>query len=191
MGCAPRRCQRRAFSLTETVAATLAAGILLAGATSFLTAYVRWTARCRAEAEQKLSVALGLERFHVEMQQARRVLSLGSSWIEFAHPDVTGDGADDIIRWSWSGSGAPFTRTVNPSQPGSEAVPVLEAVQSLKFDYWTKTNSFTREVGGVPVTENRTYLVLVLLQAQVSSGKGVLSVRDATAPWNQLDITGL
>lgn len=60
------------------------------------------------------AAALAVQRMRAELRYATRIASLASTSVQFTHPDVTGDGNEDTVLYSWTGTpGDPLTRQVN------------------------------------------------------------------------------
>ncbi len=187
-----RRRIRAGFSLIELIAAVAVAGILLAGATSFVAFYARWSSVLRQRSEATTALMLSLERLHLELSQARAIRQKTATVIEFDHPDVTGDGEPDVIRWEWSGvEGEPLIRTVNPGLQGMSAEPASPPLKEFALEYWVQTKSVPVEVAGIRTTETHDYLVLVLATARDTIEPGGRLFRRAVVFAAPLDVTGL
>ena len=86
-----------------------------------------------------------VDQMMAEMQYATRFTERTSTAVTFHLPDRDGDGDEETIRYAWSGaSGAPLTKQFN----GGPAATLIDAVESLNFDYMTK--SLPAESGGSP-----------------------------------------
>lgn len=183
---------RRGFTLIEMVAAMAVAAILLAGATSFVAFYARWTTVQRQRAEATTAIMLALERMHQELSHAKAIREKSPTAVEFEHPDITGDGVDDVIRWEWSGvAGSPLLRTVNPNRGSATPEPASPPLAQVVLEYWVKTEVRPVEVLDVRSEETREYLVLVLAKARDSIGSSGREFRRAVFLTTPPDVTGL
>lgn len=108
------RRRRRGVSLIETMAATLIAGICVSATASAVYVVTRAGAGRGTRDMVRRTAVLPMERMRDELRLATDVSELTATAISFTHPDVTGDGQKDVVRYSWSGVvGDPMYRTVN------------------------------------------------------------------------------
>lgn len=174
------------------LAAVVVAGLLLAGATSFVAFYAHWAAVQRERAEATTAVLLALERLHLEISHARSIKEKTQTAIEFEHADVTGDGVADVIRWEWGGTaGSPLVRTVNPGATGAISEAASPPLRSFSLEYWTRPETVPVEVLGVRSEETHEYLVLVLAVARDTVGPTGREYRRAVFLTTPLEVTGL
>ncbi|MCH7702905.1 MAG: type II secretion system protein, partial [Planctomycetes bacterium] len=138
-GCSPRRgpqtLRRRAFTLIEMVGTTLILGITITGTVGAVHVITRAGSQAGEHSQQRAVAALAMNRMRREIGLAITVTSLTSSGIDFTHPDITGDNADDVIAYAWSGtSGDPLTRTLN----NGTAQALIPECNSLVFKIETR-----------------------------------------------------
>gem|GEM_PF-1146937 len=110
----PRAGDRAGLTLVELVVATSVALVVALSAAHVVRqmAYV-WT-NLERRSQVQTAAALAMQRMRAELGYATRIASLSSTSVQFAHPDVTGDGNEDTILYSWTGTpGDPLTRRVN------------------------------------------------------------------------------
>ncbi len=184
---AKRSLQRRtAFSLIEVVAATVVATLLLAGAAGFLSFFARWSARANDRIEQALGTTIALERLHLELQQATAFYTIEQAVVEFRHPDLDGDGQDEVIRWSWSGTaGDPLVRTVLRNGVVRQQADASPPLSNFSLEYWI------RQEQDQTTGSTKQYLVLVLATASDTLIPEPREFRKATVLLNRVDVTGL
>jgi len=125
-----RAFRRRGFSLIElSIASSLTVVVMLAvgGALHLMT---RGAAGIQNSSRLNADASISLARMRRELGAAVTVTSLSATHIEFTHPDVNADGADDLIIYDWTGvAGAAITRKV-----GSDtAVPIVENVSEFSM----------------------------------------------------------
>ena len=85
--------------------------------------------------------SIAMARLRHELGAAVTVTSLSATHIEFTHPDVNADGADDLIIYDWSGvAGGSITRKVG----SGTAVPIVDNVSEFAL----ASTSFTVTVPG-------------------------------------------
>ncbi len=118
------------MTLVELVLAVALAG----GATLIIGNVVRQMTTGAATLEKrsgrKTEAALAVLRMRSELKEAVAITSTASSTISFAHPDLTGDGALDVVTYAWDGtSGSSLTRKVNDGS----AEPLLTDCVSLQI----------------------------------------------------------
>ncbi|GEM_PF-2255875 len=122
--------RRYAFSLVElSVASSLTVIVMLAvgGALHLMT---RGAAGIQASSQLNTDASIAMARIRRELGAAITVTSLTPTHIEFTHPDVDGDGADDLIIYDWPGvAGGSITRQVS----GGTAVPIVENVSEFSL----------------------------------------------------------
>ncbi len=124
------RSRRYAFSLIElSVASSLTVIVMLAvgGALHLMT---RGAAGIQASSQLNADASVAMARMRRELGAAVTVTSLTPTHIEFTHPDVDDDGADDLIIYDWPGvAGSSITRQV----AGGTAVPIVENVSEFSM----------------------------------------------------------
>lgn len=122
--------QRRAMTLAELLLAlTLAAGVMLATSQVVLQT-ARSITRIERKTQGQTEASIGLLRMRGELREATSITSLSTGSVTFSHPDVTGDGAMDVIAYSWNGTaGSALTREVN----GGGAQALIDSVTLAKF----------------------------------------------------------
>lgn len=134
---APRR-ERRGFSLIELVIGSAIALVVMLAAGGTLHLMTRGGASLQASAQLATDASVAMTRLRRELGAAVTIASLSASSITFTHPDLNGDGADDVIWYSWSGQpGSPLQRQVG----AGEAVSLVDNVTQFTLSY--ETNQVT------------------------------------------------
>jgi hypothetical protein len=112
---------RTGVTLVELVfALALTSGIMLALG-HVVTQLTHGVMSQERRAQNQSEAALAVMRLRTELRQAVAINTLTSQKISFAHPDATGDGAQDVITYDWNGTpGSDLTRDINGG--GAEAV---------------------------------------------------------------------
>lgn len=135
--------RRRGYTLVEMLAASISAGMIVAGLSSTLYISTQ-TVEMATEgggrsvnADRVVSAMLG------EAERALWFTERSATALEFYLADRDGDGLRDLVRYEWSGvAGAPLLRTTNGGSP----VTLLRDVQRLEF------NALTRDITPPDVT---------------------------------------
>jgi len=105
---------RTALSLIEVVASVAISAIVLGATVSTVHVLARSGAAVARTADQQTALGQVMFRMRREIGLAVTVTELTGRAITFTHPDTTGDGVDELIRYAWSGTaGNPLTRQVN------------------------------------------------------------------------------
>jgi len=106
--------RRRAVSLLEVAASVMVAGICIGATASAIHVITCNGANLAQRGEAQTAAAIAIHRIRSELSMAITVTELTSQSAAITHPDVTGDGIDDVIRYAWSGTtGDPITREFN------------------------------------------------------------------------------
>ncbi|HUU84480.1 MAG TPA: hypothetical protein VM243_13350 [Phycisphaerae bacterium] len=107
-------------------------GILLGATASTVHLMTRTGIQARGAAQEQNAAKLAMLRMRRELRMALAVSEMSATAVTFTHPDIDGDGGDDVIRYAWSGSaGDSLTRQVN----AAAAAPMLEGVQRFELSY--------------------------------------------------------
>lgn len=119
-------CTRRpGFSLIEMTLGTVITAMVMAAAGGAIHVMTRGSASLQASSQLATDASVAMARLRRELGAAVTISSLTSSAITFTHPDLNGDGADDAVRYEWSGqSGTSLLRQVGSGDP----LPVVENV---------------------------------------------------------------
>ena len=164
---------RPGHTMVELVVSVVASSILLAGMGSALFVTSRATDSCTAPSKAAAAATAATE-LASELRYASSFTERTATSIEFKVADRDSDGAEETIRYAWSGTqGDPLTRQYN----GGSSVELLGDVHQLGFDYHTHVTD--------EETVYRYYLtrVAVALQAGDDTGSSVNSaVRILNAP---------
>lgn len=156
----PPRCIKRrdalrapAFTLVELVVGIVSAAILMTGIASAIMIASRALPAPNKPAEALMNAYQAVEQFVSDAACAVSVSSRTATGVEFLVPDRDGDGSDDAIRWSWSGtSGQPLIRSYNAKAP----VTILEQTHQFQLNYVIRS-----ETEQPPPTENESAVVLL------------------------------
>ncbi|MDZ4685940.1 MAG: type II secretion system protein [Planctomycetaceae bacterium] len=123
---------RRGYTLIELSVSLIVASILVAGMGSsvFLATRANNTGLGRYQASSRSGETLSDMSRELSYAVAVNEVASTSRIIECTVPDLTGDSADDILRYSWSGTaGAPLQRTLNGGTPQA----VVDNVQACQL----------------------------------------------------------
>ena len=143
----PHRGQR-GFSLIELVIGSVIALVVMLAAGGTLHLMTRGAASLQASAQLATDASVAMTRLRRELGAAVTISSLSASYITFTHPDLNGDGADDTIRYEWSGTApSPLLRRVG----AGEAVPLVDNVTQFTLSY--ETNQVTTPGEAADMTE--------------------------------------
>ncbi|MGH7243448.1 MAG: prepilin-type N-terminal cleavage/methylation domain-containing protein [Phycisphaerales bacterium] len=146
-----RRSRRSAFSLVELVLACALLAILLAAGRGAI-GLAQSAARSRT-VDQSVSLSGSLNDLTGDIACATHVIGVTSTSIGVVVPDRNGDGEDETIEYSWSGTaGAPLLRVVNSGTPETivsrlQSFSIVSSQQTITVpDVGTKNTE--RLVGG-------------------------------------------
>lgn len=96
------------------VGATVVLSITMTGTVGVIHVITQAGGDAAVQTQQRTVTALAMNRMRREIRHAITVAGLTANGIEFTHPDITGDDADDTIAYAWSGTtGDPLTRSLN------------------------------------------------------------------------------
>lgn len=125
----------RGLSLVELLVAMAMSSTVLVGAVAAIGIGGR-AFRASTEGVRSASAMDVLEEVSADIELALAFTERSETATEFYVPDRTGDGAPELIRYTWSGTnGDPLTLSINGSTP----VPVLRGVARLSLDYVVAT----------------------------------------------------
>jgi len=131
-----RQKQRLAFTLLETLTATVCTAVLMAGLASCLVIAGHVFDEDRMALIQQTRVSEPVDRMLSQMRYATGFSERTAHAVTFAVPDQDGDDLAESIRYAWSGTpGDPLTMVYNG---GSPAV-LVPAVQDLDLAFSTRT----------------------------------------------------
>jgi hypothetical protein len=120
-------------------------GIAVASTTGALQLMTRSGGRLLRTEETRTASSLTLHQMRSELSMAITVLSADGTSIQFTHPDMDNDLADETISYSWSGNkGDPLQRTYN----GAAAETVLSGLVDFRFTYGANIRTSTNSVEG-------------------------------------------
>lgn len=125
---------RRGHTLLELVVALIATALLLAGLGSVML-IARQIAYTPSAATHRLEASKIVNQLGEELSLATFITQRSANLLEFVVADRDGDGADERIRYEWSGTpGDPLQRSYN----GADPVTVLGSVQDFNLEYTTE-----------------------------------------------------
>jgi len=120
------------FSLAELLVVISISSVLFLSLSAALSGTLNTTVEVAAQLSSWHMVSSALLQMERELALATQVVFTGDTRISFSVPDITGDGAEDLVAYSWDGSdGAPLVRAVN----GGSAVDLLPEVRDVRFSY--------------------------------------------------------
>ncbi len=131
-----RLVRRRAYSLVELLVASAVSTLLLAGMASSI-----YIASQALDIDQGTSAvrSANLRAIDQVLRDVRHALAFTertATTMTFAVPDRDGDGANETIRYAWSGiAGDPLTYELN----GASGGPLIRRVDNIDFTYLTRT----------------------------------------------------
>lgn len=127
---------RRGFTLLELTLSLALASVLMMAIGSAVVLASRAVPNGRGGPERAVAAAQELDALLSDLQYAARVESRSPTSIEVLVADRNGDGADERIRYAWSGTaGSPLTRSVNGGAPGA----VVDDVSRFQLAYTTRS----------------------------------------------------
>jgi len=110
----PRELRLTALSLIEVVASVAISAVVLGATVSTVHVLTRSGAAVVRTADQQTALNQVMFRMRREIGLAVTVTEMTGETIAFTHPDTSGDGVDELIRYAWSGTaGDPLTRQIN------------------------------------------------------------------------------
>jgi|GEM_PF-2903451 len=131
---------RRGYSLVEVLVAMSILAIISTAVASAVVVASRALPDPESPIEALPDQATAFERLTGELAEATTLIEHAPSAVSVLVPDRDGDGADELIRWSWSGTvGDPAQRAYNGAA-GSDA---LGSVHDFTFGYETATTPET------------------------------------------------
>ena len=89
---------RRGFSLIELVIGSAIALVVMLAAGGTLQLMTRGAASLQSSAQLATDASVAMTRLRRELGAAVTISRLSASYITFPHPDLNGDGADDVIQ---------------------------------------------------------------------------------------------
>ena len=132
-----RRRRHRGVTLLELLTCVVVTGMLVGGLASAVRLATTSLENSTGGASTAIATGEAIDRLNAELRLATRFTERTATAVTFAIPDQTGDGAAETIRYAWAGTGLPLTRSMNGLP--SPAASVLDNVQSLDFNFLTKT----------------------------------------------------
>lgn len=148
---ARHRRQRNGFSLVELVLACALLALLLAAGGGAVGLAKR--AARSSVVDRSMSLSAALDDLTSDLGCSLQIQSLQPNSIDFFVPDRNGDGEEELIEYSWSGtSGAPLLRTINGGDPeilvsGMHSFSIASSQSSITVPAPAAKNS-ERLVGG-------------------------------------------
>jgi prepilin-type N-terminal cleavage/methylation domain-containing protein len=181
----PNFARRRGFTLVELVLSVVILSIILLGLQSAALLAGRASAVERDSGPAAvLSAAGAVEQLSTDLTYALSVTELASGAITFTVPDRNNDGADDTIRYAWSGTpGQPLTRAVNGGTPAVVAADVREFALTYEKRQRSLPQTFA-ESGEVVLSRNDGLGLLNLGDFQIEPGKWCGQVFAPSLPGN-------
>ncbi len=131
----PAHTRRQGFTLIEMAIGTAITAIVMVAAGGAIHVMTRRSASLQASSPPATDASVAMARARRELGAAVTISGLSSSAITFTHPDLDGDGADDTIRYEWSGQESePLLRQIGAGEP----LPVVEHVAQFALTPNTK-----------------------------------------------------
>ncbi len=104
--------------MVELLVASSVTTILMLALGGALHLMTRGAASLETTTQLCADAAVAVTRVRQDLGQALAVTELTPTRITISHPDITGDGLDDTVSYSWDGStGSSLTRSVNGQNP--------------------------------------------------------------------------
>ncbi len=120
----------RAFTLIEVVLATAILSVLLAGMGVALAMSAQAADLGNESNARAGDAARVLAQMHAEVAAATAIIERSEDSVEFTIADRDGDGAEETLRYEWSGvAGSPLVR----SGKGLQARPILPAIDAFSI----------------------------------------------------------
>lgn len=130
----------RALTIVELVLSLAITALLLAGVASAMVIAARVIPAAGAPLRPASDGAFAIDRMLIELQTAQTFSEISAKAVTAVVADITGDSADDTVRYAWSGTrDAPLTRQIN----GGTVVNLLPSVRGFAFGFspYTKTTT--------------------------------------------------
>jgi len=122
----------RGFSLAELLVVISISSALFLSLTAALSGTLSTTTEVAGQLSAWHTVSSALLQMERELALATQVVFPGNERILFFVPDITGDGSDDLIAYSWDSSdGGSLVRTVNGASPTD----LLPEARAVRFSY--------------------------------------------------------
>jgi len=106
---------RRGFSMVELVVALAISSLLLGAIASLFVLQSRAMPDGTSVLSRENAASAGIARFAFDLSRATFVNSATLARVELVVSDCTGDGVDDLVVYTWAGTGQPWVRTLNAS----------------------------------------------------------------------------
>lgn len=143
---ASRETRAPAFTLVELVVSVAITAILFTGLTSIMVLATRALPDENRPTDQLAALSRVADQIVAELEYAQSITERSVRTLAFTVADRNGDGAQERIRYAWSGTpGDPLTREYN----GAEAVSVVEHVNAFDLSY--ELRSASEAYTGLPI----------------------------------------
>ncbi len=128
---------RRGFTLLEVIISSLLLTIVVSAASALLFVTARAVPAGDDPVLGATETLRAMDMLASELAFATSLNLAGPAEVEFIIRDRDGDGADDVIRYAWSGiAGDPWTRTL----AGRQSENIVRSLQALTITYEISTN---------------------------------------------------
>ena len=123
---------RRAFSIAELLIVISISSVLFLSLSAALSGTLHTTTEVARQLASWHTVSSALLRMERELGGATQMVSTQDTRVSFYVPDITGDGSDDLVEYSWDGDdGDALVRTLN----GGSALELLPDAREVAFSY--------------------------------------------------------
>lgn len=134
--CKTKHFNRGGYTLIEMIVASTASAVLMAGLAGSVVISSQAFDSSDGDVNRAISVGNIADEIMTDMRYATRFQERTATAVSFSVPDRDGDGSEETLRFAWSGTaGDPLTKEYN----GSAATVLVNGVQTLNFDYMTRT----------------------------------------------------
>ena len=142
-----QKSSRRGYTLLEIVIGTGAASLLMVGMTSTLFIANRGLEAPSSDRAQQTELADVQRELLSDLQHAQSFSERTANAVTLTVPDRDGDGADEVLRYAWSGTAAdPLTLETNGGAP----VILANNVQQFDLDFLTRSMTAPVIVEDIP-----------------------------------------
>lgn len=182
------------FTLIELVMSMVVVSLLMGAVGSTVLLASRSVPAVEAPMNQRIAAARILEQITAELESANQIKSLSAGSIELSVADRNRDGADEVIRYRWTGAGQPLMRQYN----NGAYVAVLDAVEALALD--VQTQAVEDPTAEAPTVED-PWMILFLqndtnvgragtvnVSPGVALAEGFTAVLDDAVAWRPLRV---
>jgi len=132
----PKRHSINAFTIVELLLAATISALLFVALGTFVQTSLSSTKVIQDQNLATHATLAALDTLQRELLVAKQITTAGATQLAFVTTDITGDGADDAISYTWNSAAGTITRTSNGS---AETFASGVANFALNYEYRTRT----------------------------------------------------